>query len=136
MNQPNTQDPFAQAITYAMSALYEKGAAKEIAKGLKMGDRIDTLADTAYKIMEIVDERTDGAVPDEQFALLAADILEEVGEIGEAAGLDYKPAEIAEAFKQMVIRFLQEQGLDTQELESAMSQVPPDTFDKVAQEDV
>ena len=126
---------FNTAVEFALSALYENGAAKDIVKSLKSAqDRVDGLADNAYRITEIVDERTDGQVPDEEIAFLGAEILEEVVDIGEAAGLKYTPQEIAAAFKQMILRFLQEQGADTRELEAAMDQVDPKEFDRIAEE--
>ena len=126
---------FNTAVEFALSALYENGAAKDIVKSLKSAqDRVDGLADNAYRITEIVDERTDGQVPDEEIAFLGAEILEEVVDIGEAAGLKYTPQEIAAAFKQMILRFLQEQGADTRQLETAMDQVDPSVFDKMAEE--
>lgn len=126
---------FQTAVQYAMSALYENGAAKDIVQALKSApDRVDGLADNAYKISEIVDERTNGEIPDEEVAFLGAEILEEIVDIGDAAGLNYTPQEIAAAFRQMILRFLQEQGADTRELESAMDQVDPSVFDKAAEE--
>lgn len=127
-------DAFQQAVAFVKTALYENGAAKDVALALKSGERMDSLAEQAYKIVEIVDERTDGAVPDEQIALLAAEILEDVADIGEAAGIDYTPQEIAGAMRLMIVRFLQEQGLDTRELEAAMDQVDPAEFDKMGEE--
>ena len=127
-------DAFQQAITFVKTALYENGAAKDVAKALKAGDRMESLSEQAYKIVEIVDERTDGAVPDEQIALLAAEILEDVADIGEAAGIDYTPQEIAGAMRLMIVRFLQEQGMDTRELEAAMDKVDPKMFDQAGEE--
>lgn len=126
---------FETAVQYALSALYENGAAKDIVQALKSApDRVDGLADNAYRISEIVDERTNGEIPDEEVAFLGAEILEEIVDIGDAAGLNYTPQEIAAAFRQMILRFLQEQGADTRELESAMDQVDPSVFDKAAEE--
>ena len=122
---------FKQAVAFVKSALYENGAAKSVAEALKAGDRVDALAEQAYKIIEIADERTDGAVEDEQIALLAAEVLEDVADIGEAAGLDYKPQEIALAMRQMLIRFMQENGVQTADLETAMDKVDPKVFDEV-----
>jgi hypothetical protein len=125
---------FKEAVTFARKALYEDGAAKGIAQSLKVAPSpVEGLADTAYRICEIVDERTGGNVPDEHIMILGAEILEEVTDIGEAAGIQYKPTEVAEAFKQMILRFLGEQGLNTTELEAAMSQVDPAVFEQAAE---
>lgn len=127
-------DPaFQGALEMAMQALYANGAAKGVAESLKAApDPVQGLADTAYEMTSIVDERTEGQVPDELIVPLGMAILEEVVDIGDAAGIQYQPADIAQAFKDMVLRFLGEQGLDTSQLQQAMDQVDPQEFNKMA----
>jgi hypothetical protein len=131
----NEDDPaFQTALQYAMEALYANEAARDVAQTLKAApDPVQGLAETAYEITSIVDERTDGEVPDELLVLLAINVLQEVAEIGEAAGVDTSPTIVAEAFKQMLLRFLQENGANTAELEQAMADVDPSVFQQAAQ---
>lgn len=130
---PNTDPNYTTALKFAMQALYENGGAEGVAQSLRAGGNpVESLANTAYDITGIVEERTDGAVPDELFALLATNILEEVADIGEAAGLDYKPSDVALALKQMILRYLGEQGMDTTQLQQAMDQVDPEEFNRMA----
>lgn len=125
---------FQTALQYAMQALYENEAARDVAESLKAqpDDPALALADTAYEMVSIVDERTNGEVPDELIVLLAIRILQEVAEIGEAAGVDVSPTNLADAFKEMLLRFLGEQGFDTAELEQAMNEVDPSVFEEAA----
>lgn len=129
-------DPgYAQAMAFAMEALYRNKAAKQIAQTLRSAsDPSEAMADTAYNIVSIVDEKTGGAVPDELLALFASRILEEVAAIADAAGVKVQPSDIALALKQMILRFLGEQGMDTTQLEQAMNQVDPAEFNRLAQE--
>ena len=129
---------FQAALQFAMQALYENGAARDVAESLKAGaeDTAMVLADTAYEMVSIVDERTDGEVPDELIALLAITILQEVADIGEAAGVDVSPENLADAFKEMLLRFLAEQGMDTTQLEQAMTEVDPSVFQQAANTEV
>jgi hypothetical protein len=132
---PDTDPNYAGALKFAMQALYENGAAEGVAESLRTSrSPVEGLANTAYEITSIVDERTEGAVPDELFALLATKILEEVADIGEAAGLKYKGSDIALALKQMILRYLGEQGMDTTQLQQAMDQVDPEEFNRMAEE--
>jgi hypothetical protein len=132
---PDTDPGYNQAMEFAMEALYGQAAAKDIAKSLKAGgDPVESLANTAYEIVTIVDERTEGAIPDELLVLFAAKILEEVAEIGEAAGVAMQPSDVALALKQMILRFLGEQGVDTSQLQQAMDQVDPEEFNQAAME--
>lgn len=128
-------DPnFQQALNFAMEALYSKGAAKDVAKSLKAAPSpIEGVANVAYDVTSIVDERTDGAVPDELLMLLGMRVLEEVVDIADAAGLQMSPVDIAGAFKQMTLRYLGEQGMDTSQLEQAMNNIDPSLFEKAAQ---
>lgn len=129
---PDADPGYNQAMEFAMEAMYGQGAAKNMAKSLKTGgDPVDSLANTAYEVVSVVDERTDGVIPDELLVLFASRILEEVAEIAEAAGVQVRPSDIALALKQMILRFLGEQGVDTTQLQQAMDQVDPEEFNQL-----
>jgi len=135
---PDENNPaFRSAVTLAMQALYKSNAAADVAKALRSAPTpVEGLANTAYDIAALVDEQTNGEVPDELIVLLGVTILQEVAEIGEAAGVDVSPQNVAEAFKQMLLRFLGEQGLDTTQLQQAMEEVDPAVFNKAAEAEV
>jgi uncharacterized protein YidB (DUF937 family) len=132
--EKDESDPnYQAALEFAMKALYSEKAAKDIAKTLRTSkDPSEALGTIAYEIMSIIDERTQGAVPDELLALLATKILEEVASIAEAANIPVKPSDLALALKQMILRFLGEQGVDTTQLQQAMDQVNPEEFNRMA----
>lgn len=133
--EPDESNPaFQQALTFAYEALYKNEAAKDVAKQLKAAQSLaDGMADVAYNITQIIDERTDGQVPDELLMPLAMQVLEEVGEVAEAAGLSPQPEDVAGAFKTMILRYMGEQGVDTTQLQQAMDQVDPSVFRQAAQ---
>ena len=135
--EKDESDPnYQAALEFAMTALYSEKAAKDIAKALRTSrDPVEALSTISYEIMSIIDERTDGAVPDELLALLATNILEEVASIAEAAKIPIKPSELALALKQMILRFLGEQGVDTTQLQQAMDQVDPEEFNRMAEQE-
>ena len=132
--EKDESDPnYQAALEFAMKALYSEKAAKDIAKALRTSkDPSEALGTIAYEIMSIIDERTQGAVPDELLALLATKILEEVASIAEAANIPVKPSDLALALKQMILRFLGEQGVDTTQLQQAMDKVNPEEFNRMA----
>lgn len=126
---------FQQALTYAYEALYKNDAAKDVAKQLKASQSLeDGMADVAGSIVQVVDDRTEGAVPDESYGLLMMSILQEVSEIAEAANLDPQPEDVAGAFKKMLIDFAAEHGQDASGLEQAMNQVDPSVFRQAAEQ--
>lgn len=131
---PENSPMFEKAMTFAYEALYKNGAANDVAKQLKAAPGLaDGMADVAYNITGIVDERTDGEIPDELIAPVAMAILQEVSEIAEAANMDPQPQDVAMAFKTMILRYLGEQGVDTTQLQQAMDQVDPSEFRKAAE---
>jgi hypothetical protein len=127
---PDENNPaFVQAMKFALSVLYKEGAAKHVAEQLRTAkDKVDALADVAYEITRVVDERTQGAVPRELIGLLAMAILNEVMDIGEAAKMGIAPADAAGAFKQMILRYLGENGVDTSQLQQGMDKIDPSMF--------
>ena len=128
---PDENNPaFVQAMRFAMSVLYEQDAADDVAKQLKAGqNKVDSLANIAYEITTTVDEKTEGQVPDDLIALLGMAILNEVIDIAEAMKLGVTPAEAAGAFKQMLLRYLGENGVDTPQLQQSMDQIDPKVFE-------
>lgn len=125
---------FVAATNMMEEVLYANGAAEQIAEALRTAPTpMDGLFDTAYQMVEILDEKTNGEIPDELLGLLAMVVLNEVAEIGINAGVQYSGADVAEAFKRMALRFVAEQGYDTTELEQAMGQVDPHEFDQYMQ---
>ena len=109
--------------------MYKEGAAKNIAEQLRTSpNKQEGLADISYEITSVVDERTGGKVPRELVALLAMAILKEVMDIGQAAKMDIRPEEAAGAFKDMLLRYLGENGVDTTQLQQGMDQVDPAVF--------
>lgn len=130
--EPDTSNPAFEAATkLAMQALYEKGAAQDVAKQIRATqDHVQGLADIAYEMTSVIDEKTQGQVPDELIMMLAIKVLTEVGDIAEAAGITITAPEIADAFKRMLMRFLSENGVDTSQLDQAMSQIDPKVFEE------
>lgn len=131
---PASSPGYQQAVQFAMEALYSNKAAKDVAQGLKTArDPVEALANTAYEIVSIVDERTQGAIPDEMVAPFAVFVLNEVAEIAQAANVQMRPADVALALKQMILRYLGEQGVDTTQLQQAMDQADPEEIARMAE---
>jgi hypothetical protein len=122
---------FLAAMKFSLRVLYEQNAAKDIAEQLRLAkDKTESLGDIAYDITQTVDERTDGKVPRELIGLLAMAILKEVIDIGQAAKLEIQPTEAATAFKNMILRYLGENGVDTSQLQQGMDKIDPSIFSK------
>lgn len=115
---------YEEAMGMARKALYEAEAARDVAKAMRSAPSPEQgLADTAYEMVSIVDEATQGRVPDEDLVPLAAEILGEVADIAQAAGVQVKGSVIAKAMQLMLVRYVTEQGMDPSQLQAAMAQV-------------
>jgi ketopantoate reductase len=114
------------AVNFAMQALYGNGAAQQVAKAIQTAkDKVEAIANTAYEMVAVVDEKTDGQVPNEDLVALAAQVLGEVVEIAQAAGVKIGPMDIAAAMKDMLLRYITEAGLDPTQLRAAMDKINP-----------
>ena len=60
--------------------------------------------------------------------------MAEVAEIAEASGTVFQSADLASAFKSMMLRYLQEQGADTAQIQEAINQITPEQFDVINEE--
>ena len=117
---------YQAAMKIAMQALYGAGGAKDVAKAIQSAsDPAEGLADTAYEMVSIADEKTQGQVPDELLVSLATEILGEVADIAQAAGIEVKGAMIATAMRSMLLRYVTEQGMDASQLQQAMADMDP-----------
>ena len=124
---------FLRALKFAMRVLYEQKAAGDVAQQLRVAtDKTEALGNIAYEIVSMVDERTEGTVPRELLGLLAMAILKEVIDIGQAAKMDITPQNAAGAFKNMLLRYLGENGVDTSQLQQGMDKIDPAVFSQVA----
>ncbi|WP_445012163.1 hypothetical protein [Vreelandella stevensii] len=134
MGEPDENHPaFQAAIQMGNTALYQEGAADNIHKQLlATDDPVNEMANIAYEITAIMDERTEGQVPDELLILLGTVMLNEVADIAIASGIELMPADLANAMKTMILRYVGEMGHDTQELQAAMDAIPPEQFNQMA----
>lgn len=140
MMEPQQQPPadennpaFVRALKFAMQVLYKQKAAGDVAKQLRAAkDKTDALGSIAYEITSTVDERTEGTVPRELLGLLAMAILKEVIDIGQAAKMNLTPQDAASAFKNMLLRYLGENGVDTSQLQQGMDKIDPAIFSQGA----
>ena len=121
------EDGYDEGMAIVRKALYGAEAARDMAKALKSAqDPAQGLADAAYQMVTIADEATQGSIPDERLIQFASEVLGEVVDIATAAGVEVKGAQITKAVQIMLLRYVSEQGLDTTQLQAAMSQVDPE----------
>jgi hypothetical protein len=135
---PGIDDPaYQEALKVAMATLYKQGAAKALAQSLRAAPSpAQGLADSAYKMTQIVDEQTGGNVPEDLLGALAVQLLGETAEVAEAAGLTIDGKTIAEATRLMLEMYLDDSGADpaqVQQIKQQMAALPADQVGAQAQ---
>lgn len=119
--EPGTDnEAYKAGMELVMQALYKNKAAKDIAKALGQGDPAKAIADIAYQVCQVADERTQGQIPDELLASFATDVMTEVAEIAAAAGVQVDQEVVSSAMSMMILRFLKEQGMPDDKIKQAM----------------
>lgn len=134
----DTSPVLEKALEWMQQKLYgDKLADKVVAVVKDSRDPVPLLVDMAYKMTAAADEATGGEVAEEDLVSLGALALGEVLEVAVAVGAEINPADMAAGLKQMVMRYLQENGVPPEQiqgLQQAMNQVSAEQFNKIAQE--
>jgi hypothetical protein len=117
-------DGYDAGMAIVHKSLYGAEAARDMAKALKTAqDPAEGMANAAYEMVTIADEATKGSIPDERLIEFATEVLGEVADIAQAAGVEVKGSVIAKATQLMLVRYVTEQGLDPSQLQAAMAKV-------------
>jgi hypothetical protein len=112
--------------TAAMELLFgESNGADNVVAALKSSKDVATdLAKFAYQITATLDEKSRGMMDPEMLPAVAADVLGQVAEAGIAAGVKIGGQEISMATRNMLMRFLSENGVDPAKADEMLA--PPD----------
>lgn len=124
-DQQETLKKFSLACA---KALYDKkGVAKKIARAIKSNPKpAQGLADFAYNLTTMLDEKSGGMIDDELLAVAAADVLGQIVEIAHAAGVPATGVVVAEAIQIMLRRFMEETGASPDEVDKVMQNATPE----------
>jgi len=110
-----------------LSKLYEEGAAQGIAEALKAAPSVtDGIVDQSMALADVMEQATQGSVPDELAMSFVIDIVQEVVDIGQAAGVKIGPREIADSVREVLANVIETLGGDSTAVRQEMSQLNPD----------
>lgn len=112
-------DAVQQVVTGAMELLYRHKTLNQIVQSIaQAGDVAQGLADATYQLMTILDDKSGGQIPEEALIPSAIEILGLIAEDYEkVSGQPVAGRDIAVASQKMLIRFFQENGVDTAEVQ-------------------
>lgn len=123
----NLDDPaYKAALKEARSRLYSKEVAEGLAKSLLYAPDVATgIADQTKALLEATDQLTEGTVPDELYMMLGIELMGDVAEMAEAAGLSVTGTDLVKAMRQFMLGVIEDLGGDVNDLNAAMSQIDP-----------
>lgn len=126
-------EAYQKATKWVYEQLYKGEFGEKIAKIVRaMPEPNGALADVTYRLTEKADEITGSNIAEENLIPLGVFVLEEVLEVAEAAGKEIDEAGVSKIFKKIILTWLRESGVDTQQMEQAFSQVDDNEFAKLA----
>lgn len=104
----------------------EGGVVDKVVQTLQGGDIPTTLANMAYDITKMIDEKAGGVLDEELIVPAAADVLGQIAEAAQVAKIPVKGREIAMATRIMLERYMTEQGEDPQQVKGMFDNVNHD----------
>ena len=126
---PESEQAFVDAMRVALVKLYEGDVSDGIAKaltGYSAADKVTGIVEQAQVLFNLADDVTEGTVPDEFYVMFGLQLMGEIVQIAQAAGITVSGREMADASKRFILQTVREMGGDTAELERAMGSVDQD----------
>ena len=121
------KDPaYLQAMELMLSKLYEEGAAQGIAQALQSApDPVQGIVEQTMNMVEVLEDATQGSVPDELVMLVVMNIIEEIVGIAQASGMQVGGREIAEVVREVLAQVVENLGGDSSAIREEMGAIDP-----------
>lgn len=106
-----------------LKVLYDEqgGAADDVVRSLQSSpDVAQTLATLSYDMTQILDERSGNLLDGEIDVVVATEVLGQIAEIGQTAGMEIRGPEIAKATQLMLQRYMEESGIEPSQASSIL----------------
>lgn len=112
----------------AKAALFgDSGIAEKLAAAVKGApEPAQALADFAYNLTGMLDEKSGGMLDEELLVPAGAEVLGQVVEVAQAAGLPVDSKVVAQATRLMMARLFKESGASDEDIGQFMSSTNPD----------
>jgi hypothetical protein len=128
---------YMQARELMLSKLYEEGAAEGIAQALQSAQSpVEGIVDQSMSLADAMEQATQGSVPDELVMMFVIDIVQEVVEIAQAAGMQVADRDIAEAIREVLAQVIENLGGDSSQIREEMGQMDPEQVGAAARQAV
>jgi len=118
---------YMRAKELMLSKLYEEGAAQGLAEALKTASSpVQGIVQQAMNLVDVMEQVTQGSVPDEEVMSFVMEILQEVIEIAQASGISVRNADIAAAVSEVLAQVVENLGGDASAIREEMGSIDPE----------
>lgn len=135
-NQPESNDGdwSDKVADAAAKILYDEKSNKQIMQSIVKGDPVDSVARTTSDLIVAIDDKLDGAVPEEDILPAAVQALERVIELRErATGEELTDTQIQQATQRMVSSLAEQYGTTPEQAQEFANEFSEEDVNKVNQ---
>jgi hypothetical protein len=119
-------------VTAAFKALYTNGLITNAMQVIRGSASVAKgLADTTYMLVQHIDQKTHGSIPSADLGPIASQVLGAIADSCMKSGIQVTGKDIAIASQSMLMRVLQQYGVDVSAMQAASSQVNWDQVGKM-----
>lgn len=117
---------YRKARELMLSKLYEEGAAKGVAQAIRQAQSaVQGIVDQSMSLGQVMDDVTQGSVPDDLVMSFMLDITQEVVDIATASGIQVQPADMAQAVQEVLAQTIEAFGGDASQVRQEMGGMDP-----------
>lgn len=117
---------YRKARELMLSKLYEEGAAQGVAQAIAQAQSVvQGLVDQSMSLGQVMDDVTQGSVPDDLVLSFMLDITQEVVDIANASGIKVQPADMAQAVQEVLAQTIEAFGGDASQVRQEMGSIDP-----------
>lgn len=122
---PEDQNSYTRTVLAGLKVLGDPKSNAQILQTLQQGDQPDAaLANVTASIMTELDRQSQGKIPEVVIIPAAMEILSELGDVAQKAGVfEVNDQVLTAAAQQLVLKLLTEYGVDPQDVDTVMQQL-------------
>lgn len=124
---PASQAAYEKVVLAGMKVIFDDKSNQQVLQTLQQGDRPDTaLANVTVSIITELDRQSQGKIPEDVIIPAAMEILSELGDVAQKAGLfEVDDSTMTGAAQQTVMKLLEQYGVQPQAVQAVMAKLDP-----------
>lgn len=133
---PEQNPAYKQALEMMLSKLYEEGAAEQLGQALAQApDKVKGIAEQTLMLLDVMEQMTDGSVPDELVMPFVMEATQEVIKIAQMAGVNLGNADLAVAIGEILAGVVENLGGDSSAIRQEMASLDHNEIGRAMESD-